>query len=157
MAWHTAAKLCSAFFSLPISLFSRNNARCQTSLYHVGLLLLFLALPLLELCYYLGAGLWCRENESLRMQHQVCWISSCAAELLIDLPLGTSASVSDSIWNYLWGGDGLRKLQRKWEWHYCRKQTRQQSQRCQSFIMTAINFSSSTSRGSFWRSIHCSL
>lgn len=121
---HIAAKLCSVFLPLPISLF-RSNTRCQISLCHVGLLLLFLASPLLELCYYLGAGLGCRENESLRMQHQVCWISSCAAELLIDLPLGTSASVSDSIWNYLWEGDGSRKLQRKWEWqHYCRKQTR---------------------------------
>lgn len=30
------------------------------------------------------------------MQHQVC-----AVKLLIKLPLGTSASVSDSIWNYL--------------------------------------------------------
>lgn len=110
----------------------------------------------LQVCYYLGAGLWGRENESIRMQHQVCWISSCAAELLIDLPLGISASVSDSIWNYLWEGDGSRKLQRKWEWqHYCRKQTRQQYQRCISFIQTAINFSSSTSRGSFWWSTCC--
>jgi len=95
------AKFCFVFFPFPISLFFRSKTKFQISLSYSSITFTSISCPSTPRTSLLPGCCFVVQRKQKHKDAASSWISSCAVELRIDLPLGTSASVSESIWNYL--------------------------------------------------------